>query len=146
MEAKLYQMPLAFGALMQRGKELTSVNLGSSIAQNIFLIVSTKYKEHRFDPEYGCEIWERDFETITTPLVWQEDVNRSILKCISRYEPRLEGVAVNTEIQEEEYVHPTTRVRSVKKRVTANVRGTIKSTGEMFSCSPKLFISPISFD
>lgn len=146
MEAKLYQMPLAFGTLMQRGKELPSVNLGTSIAQNIFLIVSTKYKEHRFDPEYGCEIWERDFETITSPLVWQEEINRSILKCLARYEPRLENVTVDTQIEEQEHVHPTTRIRSVKKRVTANVRGVIKSTGEAFFCSPKLFISPISLD
>jgi len=146
MEAKLYQMPLAFGTLMQRSKELPAVNLGTSIAQNIFLIVSTKYKEHRFDPEYGCEIWERDFETITSPMTWQEQINRSIRKCLARYEPRLENVAVDTVISEQEYQHPTTGVRSVKKRVTANVRGIIKSTGEPFICSPKLFISPISLD
>ncbi len=146
MEAKLYQIPLAFGTLMQRGKELPSVNLGTSIAQNIFLIVSTKYNEHRFDAEYGCEIWERDFETIVSPLVWKEQINRSILKCVARYEPRLESVTVNTEIEEEEYRHPSTGVRSIKKRVTANVRGTIKATGEMFTCAPKLFISPISMD
>lgn len=146
MEAKLYQMPIAFGTLMQRGKELPAVNLGTSIAQNIFLIVTTQYKEHRFDSEYGCEIWERDFETIVSPMVWQEEINRSILKCLKRYEPRLENINVDTVIAEQEYVHPVTHVRSIKKRVTANVRGTIKSTGEPFACSPKLFISPISMD
>jgi predicted component of type VI protein secretion system len=146
MEAKLYQMPFVFGDLMQRGRELPAVNLGTSIAQNVFLIVSTKYKEHRFDAEYGCEIWERDFETIVSPLVWQEEINRSIRKCLARYEPRLENVVVDTQIEEQEYVHPTTKIRGIKKRVTANVRGVIKSTGENFACSPKLFISPISLD
>ncbi len=146
MEAKLYQMPLSFETIMQRNKELPTVNLGTSIAQNIFLIISSKHNEHRFDPEWGCEIWERDFETINSPLVWQDQINRSIIKSLSRYETRLENVSVDTVITEQVYVHPTTKVHSIKKKIIANVKGTIKSTGEPFAYSPQLFISPISLD
>ncbi len=146
MDAKLYQMPFSFETLMQRNKELPTVNLGTSIAQNIFLIISSKYNEHRFDAEYGCEIWERDFETITNPLKWQEDVNKSIIKSLKHYEKRLEKIEVDTQITETPYVHPTTRVHSIKKKIIVNVRGIIKQTGEPFAYSPALFISPISLD
>ncbi len=146
MQAKLYQMPFNFGQLMQRNVELPSCNLGTSIAQNIFLIISSKYNEHRFDSEYGCEIWERDFETITNPIKWQEDVNKSIIKSLRSYEQRLERIDVDTVITEAPYVHPITRVQSIKKKIVVNVKGTIKTTGEPFAYSPQLFISPISLD
>ena len=146
MVAKFYQMPFDFGLLMQRNKELPGCNLGTSIAQNIFLIISSKYNEHRFDPEYGCEIWEKDFETITNPVAWQEEVNRSIEKSLNRYEQRLEKIEVDTVITEQPYVNPRTRVQSIKKKIIVNVRGTIKATGEPFAYSPQLFISPISLD
>ncbi len=146
MANKLYQMPLRFNMLMERNRELPSVNLGTSIAQNIFLIVSSRYGEHRFDPHYGCEIWDRDFELITNQLIWQEQVNRSILKSLSRYEPRLEQLDVDTTITEEPYQHPVTRINSVKKRITVKVQGVMKATGEPFVYSPQLFLSPVSVD
>lgn len=144
--AKLYQMPFRFDLLMERNQELPAVNLGTSIAQNIFLIITSKYQEHRFDPEYGCEIWERDFELITNPLIWQEEVNKSIIKTLNKYERRLDKISVDTVITEEPYFNPQTRVRSIKKKLTINVKGTLKATGEPFTFSPQLFISPISID
>ena len=146
MEAKLYQMPFDFGLLMQRNYELPACNLGTSIAQNIFLIISSKYNEHRFDPKFGCEIWEKDFETISNPLAWQQDVNNSIWESLRRYERRLEGIYVDTVITEQPYRNPVTGVQSIKKKIIVNVKGTIKATGEPFTYSPQLFISPISLD
>lgn len=146
MEAKLYLMPFDFGALMQRNRELPSCNLGTSIAQNIFLIISSKHNEHRFDAQFGCGIWDKDFETITNPIAWQEDVNSSILRSLNKYEPRLESINVDTVITEQPYRHPVTRVQSIKKKIIVNVRGVIKATGEPFAYSPQLFLSPISID
>ncbi len=146
MDAKLYQMPLDFGALMKRNRDLPSAALGTSIAQNIFLIISARYQEHRFDPEFGCEIWEKDFETITNQAVWQEQVNRSIVKSLRRYERRLENIDVDVRITEQPYVNPTTGVHSIKKKIVVTVKGIIKATGEPFTFSPQLYLSPISID
>jgi len=146
MVVKLYQMPFDFGSLMQRNRELAECNLGTSIAQNIFLIISSKYNEHRFDPQYGCDIWDKDFETITNAIVWQEEVNRSIVNSLSKYERRLEKLDIETIITEHPYLNPVTRVHSIKKKIIVHVKGTIKATGEPFVYSPQLFISPISVD
>lgn len=143
---KLYQMPLQFSTLMERNHELPSCNLGTSIAQNIFLIVSSQFNEHRFDPQFGCELWEKDFELITNHLVWQEEVNKSIYKSLNEYEPRLEHIDVDTTVSEEPYRNPVTKVTGVKKRITVSVKGMIKATGEDFLYSPQLFLSPISID
>ena len=139
-------MPLNFGALVQRNRDLPTASLGTSIAQNIFLIVSARYQEHRFDPEFGCEIWEKDFETITNQAVWQEQVNRSIVHSLRRYERRLDGIEVDVRITEQPYHNPTTGVHSIKKKIMVTVKGIIKATGEPFSFSPQLYLSPISID
>lgn len=146
MEAKLYQMPLNFGALTQRNRDLPTCNLGTSIAQNIFLLISARYGEHRFDPGFGCEIWEKDFETITNASLWQEQVNKSVVKSLRRYERRLEQVDVDVRITEQPYRNPETGVQSIKKRIMVTVKGVIKATGEPFTFSPQLYISPISMD
>ncbi|HRO43241.1 MAG TPA: GPW/gp25 family protein [Flavipsychrobacter sp.] len=143
---KLYQMPIKFGKLMERNQELVPCNLGTSIAQNIFLIISSKFQEHRFDSSFGCELWDKDFELITNPLVWQEQVNQSIYKSLNKYEQRLERLDVDTTVSEEPYQNPVTQVRSIKKRITISVKGVIKATGEDFAFAPQLFLSPISID
>lgn len=139
-------MPLRFDLLMERNQELPECNLGTSIAQNIFLIISSKFNEHRFDPEYGCEIWDKDFELITNQIKWQEEVNKSIVKSLKHYESRLENINVDTVITEQPHMNPVTRVRSIKKKIIVNVKGRIKATGEPFAYAPQLFISPISID
>ena len=131
---------------MKRNHELPSCNPGTSIAQNIFLIISSKFNEHRYDADYGCEIWDKDFELITNALVWQEQINRSIHNSLTHYEPRLENIEADTTIVEEPYQHPVTRVRSIKKKIIVRVKGTIKATGEPFTYSPQMYISPISID
>ena len=146
MTPKMYQMPLRFDMLMERNKELPACNLGTSIAQNIFLIISSKYNEHRFDANYGCEVWEKDFELITNVIKWQEQVSQSILNSLNQYESRLEGISVVAEVTEQPYRHPVTGVHSVKKKIIVHVKGTMKATGEPFAYAPQLFISPISVD
>ena len=143
---KLYHLPLQFDKLMERENELPTCKLGVSIAQNIFLIVSSKFEEHRFSSDYGCEVWSKDFELITNPLVWQEEVNKSITKALQKYEPRLERIDIDTTITEHPHENPVTKVKSVKKRISIRVSGTIRATGEEFSYTPKLFLSPISLD
>ena len=44
MELKNYKLPINFGMLTQRNQELPACALGTSIAQNVFLIVSSSYK------------------------------------------------------------------------------------------------------
>ncbi len=139
-------MPIKFDKLMERNQELASCNLGTSIAQNIFLMITSHFQEHRFDSEFGCELWDRDFELITNVLVWQEQINKSVYRSLTKYEPRLDGIEVDTTVSEEPHINQRTKVRSMKKRITINVKGSLKATGEPFFYAPQLFLSPLSVD
>lgn len=131
---------------MERNQELPTCDLRKSIAQNIFLIISSRFNEHRFDRTYGCELWDRDFELISNRLVWQDQVSQSIVRSLAEHEPRLEGIGVETEVTEEPYQHPVSRVKVIKKRLSVSVKGRIRDTGEQFAFATQLFLSPISID
>lgn len=139
-------MPIDFGMLITRNRELPTASLGDSIAQNVFLIVSSKFNEHRYDPQFGCELWERDFEFAVNTHIWQEHIDNSILDTLVKYEKRLENLDVKTEIKEVEYKDENTGAKGIKKRVIVNVKGIVRATGEPFVFSPKLFVSPVSID
>jgi phage baseplate assembly protein W len=143
---KLYKMPLQFDELIKQKPNIEACSLRESIEQNIFLIVSSRFQEHRFDDEYGCEVWSKDFELITNPLQWQENVNRSIINSLTAYERRLERIDVDTSISQVLHENPRTKMKMLKKRLAIRVRGYLRSTGQAFEYTPHLFLSPISLD
>jgi phage baseplate assembly protein W len=144
--SRYYELPIRFSRLMERNQELPTCDLKKSIAQNIFLIISSRFNEHRFDPTYGCELWDRDFELIANRLVWQEQIGISITRSLVQHEARLEAIKVDTEVTEEPYQNPVTKLRIVKKRLNVTIKGKITQTGEDFHFSTQLFMSPISID
>ena len=143
---RYYELPINFETLMQPNKDLPTCELKMSIAQNINLIITSKYNEHRFDDTYGCEIWEMDFELILNETTWRDRINKSVLQTLKRHEKRLEINYTNVDVKEEEYVNSKTGVRGVRKRIKISVNGQVKETGEQYNFSTNLFLSPISFD
>ncbi len=71
---------------------LTRADLHDSIAHSIGLLLSTRLGQFAFDPEYGCDIWEREFSDIQT--VNKSDFRASFRNVIAKYEKRLDNVAV----------------------------------------------------
>ena len=64
MPTKYYELPINFSSLMQKNNELAACDLKKSIAQNIYLIITSRFRENRFDDSYGCELWDMDFELV----------------------------------------------------------------------------------
>jgi hypothetical protein len=143
---RYYELPINFGKLMQPNTDLPTVELKMSIAQNINLMITSKYNEHRFDDTYGCEIWDMDFELILVENVWKERINKSLLQSLKKHELRLEGIETTIDVKEEEFVHKTTGIKGVRKKITVYVNGKVKETGQQYNFSTNLFLSPISFD
>src|ERR1700744_1006601 len=85
-----YELPINFSTLMQTNHDLPTCELKMSIAQNINLIITSKYNEHRFDDTYGCVIWNMDFELVLNENAWREKVNQSVMQSLKRHEKRLE--------------------------------------------------------
>jgi phage baseplate assembly protein W len=141
-----YELPIRFNALMQANKDLPTCDLKKSIAQNINLIITSKYNEHRFDQSYGCEIWDMDFELILNENAWRDKISKSVIQSLKKHERRLDNIDANVEIKEEEFINKTNGNKGIRKKISVYANGTIRETGDPFNFSTYLYLGPISFD
>ncbi|WP_029281960.1 GPW/gp25 family protein [Pedobacter sp. R20-19] len=143
MSEFFFNKPFRFNSLFL-GSGFQSTDLGKSISNHIELIIFTRYGEHRFRNDFGCEIWDLDFELIVSESLWEEKFRKSLLKSITDYEFRIDHIAVEVRITEVENVYPLRKITEIKKKVDITVRAQIKTTGEKYFFNTALFLSPLS--
>ena len=146
MVQRYYELPINFEILISKNRELRTCDLKQSIAQNIYLIITSKYKENRYDESYGCELWDLDFELVSNENMWLEKIRRSVFNSVMKHEPRLYDVSVDIDITMDEQVTSLKSTRSVKKRLTIFVKGYVTKTGEPFEFNTNIYLSPLSLD
>jgi len=136
-------IPVDFREIKRKGI-VDRVDLKTSIHNLIHLITTTTYKEVRHNPEFGCDIWQYDFENIYNPHAFKEELRRSIRDSITRNERRLTGVRVDLQLEQ---VEVSTRIRNkrVKTRINMVVRGIVDETNEMLEHHEMFFIGPLSY-
>ena len=135
--------PLRFNSIFT-GADLQSTDLGKSISNHLELIIFTRFGEHRHQRNFGCEIWDLDFELIVSESIWEEKFRKSLLKSITDYELRIYNTEVEVRITEVENVYPLRKITEIKKKVDISVRSLIKNTGEKYFFNTALFLSPLS--
>ncbi|MEX6688138.1 GPW/gp25 family protein [Danxiaibacter flavus] len=140
-----YKIPLQLGAVVE-GSELPVCSLRHSIEKNLELIITTRFGEHRSDPDFGCEIWEMDFELIVSTSRWEEKLRQSLLKSITTHELRLADVSATVVITDIEKFNIFKNFTEQKKRVDIHITGTIRKTGEPFAFHTNMFLSPLSVE
>jgi phage baseplate assembly protein W len=143
MSENFYNKPFRFRSLFAGGG-LQPTDLGKSISNHIELIIFTRFGEHRFHNDFGCEIWDLDFELIVSESIWEEKFRKSLLKSITDYEFRIYNTAVEVRITEVENIYPLRKITEIKKKVDISVRALIKTTGEKYFFNTALFLSPLS--
>ena len=143
MSENFFNKPFRFNSVFS-GTGLQATDLGKSISNHIELIIFTRYGEHRFRSDFGCEIWDLDFELIVSESLWEEKFRKSLLKSISDYEFRIYKIEVEVRITEVENVYPLRKITEIKKKVDIIVRALIKTTGEKYFFNTALFLSPLS--
>ncbi|KQS40968.1 GPW/gp25 family protein [Pedobacter sp. Leaf194] len=143
MSDKFFNKPFRLSSLLS-GKGLQSADLGKSISNHIELIIFTRYGEHRYQQNFGCEIWDLDFELIVSESIWEEKFRKSLLKSITDQELRIYSTSVDIHITEVENVYPMRKITEIKKKVDISVRALIKATGEKYFFNTALFLSPLS--
>ena len=140
-----YALPISFGKLMR--KEIAATcDLLESVRQHVFLILVTRFGENSYDPQYGCELWEYDFEH---PAVLDGRKNlfiQSIKSVLEQQEPRLGKINVKMIIDTQEFFSRfNPKQPRVKKKVSITITGTLKETNQAFQ--PPAFViyfSPVS--
>lgn len=146
MEKGYYTLPLQLGKITEK-KQHEKCSLRHSIAQKIHLITTTHFGECRFDPDFGCSIWETDFEILPNVNQWRDKMMASIKDTIAAHEPRLQNVKVTLSVNQEEFmISKGETLRRVKRRIELKLQATITQTNEPFEFSNLFYFSPISFD
>jgi phage baseplate assembly protein W len=140
---RLYSIPYNFDLLSKKGSDLSGNSLFNSIAQNVNLIITSKFGSHRFNANYGCIIWNKDFEILEKNMKWEEEISNSIKDSILHNETRIEQVRLNTTFAEVLQESAVSKVKAIKKVINIEIRGVIKQGGQEFVYRKSLFVSPI---
>lgn len=64
-----------------------------SISNSVGLILSTRRGSLPFDPDYGCDLWEREYSDLF--MANRSDVQGSVRNAITKNETRLYNVSVS---------------------------------------------------
>ncbi|MGB3589500.1 MAG: GPW/gp25 family protein [Tunicatimonas sp.] len=139
-----YQLPLSFTDLLQK-KRLALCSLEDAIRQHIHLIIKTHYYEYRFDTNYGCYVWDKDFDNIQSVSKWKDELEDLVLQSLNAYERRLAKIQVSIKVDEPETLDPKTQqIIRHRKRITIQAQGTVKKTNQSLSHTEYMFFSPLS--
>jgi phage baseplate assembly protein W len=72
---------------------LARTDLEESIAHSIGLIISTRIGMMRFEPEYGCLVWDKEFSDLYS--INKADIRANLRNAIGKFEGRLYKVSVS---------------------------------------------------
>ena len=135
MKQKYYKLPVRLEKLFEGDiRQLERCSELESIDQHIELLLTTCPGEHRFDPKYGCRIWELDFERIVSTEQWKELFTGYVMQAIFTLSVNLQEV-VREEVLDN---------RMIRKRVDITVLATLNSTGAPCGFGYKLYMGPLS--
>jgi phage baseplate assembly protein W len=143
MESNFYSLPLALDQVIQK-KELSKCSLPQSVAIHLHLIMTTAFGELHADENFGCSIWEYDFNNITSRHKTKEWIIQSLISSIQQYEKRLSNVHIDLTIRQEEAesVHYN---YTMKKKCLTNITGILQATNENFSYQDSFYTGPLSY-
>lgn len=140
-----YKFPLQFEKLLD-GEDLPRCSEKESIDQNLELIITTCPGEHKYDPEFGCQVWELDFVSMISQRTWENTFRQHVVKAINRYEPRIANVDIDVHFSDVVRNYPMTGANAIKKKVSIIIKADLLSSGERCGFKYSLYLGPLSTD
>lgn len=141
---KFIKLPIKFESIIERNV-LKRCELKESIAQYIHLITTSYLGECRFDPSFGCSIWEYDFDNSMNDLTLKENIRESLYNAITQNEKRLNSIEVIVKITQSE-INSFTLSKRIKKRIDIQINAKIIKTNEQFNYFEFFFLGPLSYN
>jgi phage baseplate assembly protein W len=141
-----YAFPVRFRDLMQ-GRTAPACTPAESVRQHIFLILITRFGECSFDPAYGCELWEYDFDHPADLNAQKHHLEQSIKNSIEQHEPRLSNVNIAVDIDTQIFTcRFNPKEPRIKKKINITVKGTLEETNQEFRTPAPyvIYFSPVS--
>ena len=142
-----YKLPISMVSLVA-GKQLDTCNVHRSIAQNLNLILTTQYGSYSLDRDFGCALWDLEYENLAINQDFKDTLTSYLKECIEKYEPRLTSVSLALDFKIEEIAPREGRFerRRIKRRFEIRISGDLIRTKEKFHFTHKLYLSPFSYN
>jgi len=141
--AKQHHIPVDFGALLAK-KKLPNVTLKTSIQEYVYLILLTQHGEWRYDNDFHCLLWQKDFEQTDNLNIWLDQVKEDIKRTVRTYEIRLRINDVDVQRDELQELNKENKVARIRNRLNIRVKGEIVQSGENFDEKFSMFFGPIT--
>lgn len=140
-----YKLPLDFTGIFETNiRNLSTCNEKESIDQHLELLLTTCPGEHTYDPEYGCKIWDLDFERVVSMSRWEDLFVKHIKEAIEKYESRISKAEVQVQFYDTKKVYEFSEATSIKKRVDIQIDATLLSTNTKCRFIYSLYLGPLS--
>jgi len=143
MESMYLSLPLAFQQLTS-GHLLSRCSLKESIAHHLHLILTTALGELSSDDQYGCGLWNTDFDNLTSKSRLKDEWLNALTEAIRKHEYRLDKIRAELQLQQEEI--DVSSSRRIKNRLDISISAIIKSSNEPILYRDHFFISPLSYN
>ena len=151
-DKRFYKLPLYFGDFLEQfedtevpeGVDFPTCSELESIDQHLELILTTCQGEHLFNPDFGCGIWEMDFDRVESRQKWEDQFTEHIVQAVSKFEKRLTGVTVAIRVADTVRENAVTRTTAIKKKVSVQINGKLASEGANCGFNYTLFLGPLT--
>lgn len=117
-----------------------------SIDHHLELIMTTAPGEHKFDPEFGCKIWDLDFEKVVSKSRWENLYIKYIAEAIQKYEPRVTDVEPKVFLSDARVESKFSNAVSIRNKIDVHIDLTIISTKVRCCYYYTLYLGPLSSD
>lgn len=145
MRQGYYKLPLRLDRFFEEnGGQLDQCSELESIDQHIEMLLTTCPGEHHFDSDFGCRIWDLDFQVISSFEQWEKQFKQFVRDSIVRYETRLTDVALDIHLREIVKEERSNCSITVRKRADIYVTARLISTDEPVRLKYTLYLGPLS--
>lgn len=141
MQQSFYKLPLRLDQIIRKQKQETC-NLRHSVAQNLHLIISTYRGESAYSDDYGCSLWDEEFN-IQLNSRWKEMLVDSLQRAVGLFEKRLEPEEIRVVLLEQNELSSRGNFR-IRKCLNIEIRGVLKKINEPFHFRDSIYISPLA--
>lgn len=136
------KVPLDFSS--PTGGKLQRCSSEESIAQHIMILITSHYGEVVGKYDYGSSIWELEFNQLVKISDWEENVKKSLIETIERFERRLKDINVSVVLSEVDNDIKNRNNTHIRRKAQISVSGKLKTNETPFNFSTLIYISPIS--
>ena len=146
-QPKLYKLPISMVDLLAK-KHLNSCDVKDSIAQNLHLILTTQFGSYSYDHEFGCPIWDMEYENVDFNQAFKDNLTKDLHACFSRYETRLTDIQVQIDFKIEELPQKQGKFgnKRIQRKLEIRVTGELIKTRDTFNFRHKVYLAPFSYD